>query len=161
MPKFVQSKSDFMQNQTPKLITEAEFNLKVRGWTINVRGRISSNAPISAEKQWGKRTSKKLAQSVMYRLKMEFGATSRIRYEFERHGIFYHYGVGRGYIREGNAVVRTAKSVSAKNRTPNDWFDVEIRQGLNQLADITQEFYGDLAMKQVLSKIDKFLIQKT
>lgn len=156
-----------MNDQTPKLITEDEFNAKVRGWSISTRGRMASKAPVYSGSDSKTRASKKLSQSVIYSLKMEFGSASRIRFSFERHGVFVQYGVGRGYIRQGNSVIKGSRKgekidvSKGINRHPVDWFDIEIRQGLAQLADITQEYYGDLALRLLLSKLSKFLIQKT
>jgi len=163
-----------MNDQTPNFITESEFNDKVKGWAISTRGRMAANAPVYGGKESSTRTEKKLAQSISFGVKYGFGSASRIQFQFERHGIFVHYGVGRGYIKTGNSVVRgyitklkrkkAVKHISPQgggmNRHPVDWFDVEIRTGLKGLADITQEFYGDLAMRNILDKLDKFLIHR-
>lgn len=151
-----------MQNSTPKLITTQEFNEKVRGWTISVRSRMARNAPKYTGVEWSKRVDPKLAASLSYRIRKDpENISSRIKYQFPRHGVFIHYGVGRGYMREGGAVVKVSRSrTQGINRRPNDWFDVEIRNNMEDLAEIAQEFYGDWALDDMLSKIEKFTIQR-
>lgn len=160
-----------MENYTPKLITEGQFNESIRNWTVITRRKMRTNIQSSIKqnsKEWKGRKSKKLSQSISYRFRTQFGSIASIRYSFERHGVFLHYGVGRGYVRSGNTVTRgkrtgnNSKDISngAINRTPVDWFDVEIKTGLKTLADITQEYYGDLALKSILYQSNKALIQK-
>lgn len=151
-----------MQNSTPKLITTQEFNEKVRGWTISVRSRMARNAPKYTGVESRKRVDPKLAASLSYRIRKDReDISSRIKYQFPRHGVFIHYGVGRGYMREGGAVVKVSRSrTQGINRRPNDWFDVEIRNNMEDLAEIAQEFYGDWALDDMLSKIEKFTIQR-
>lgn len=147
-----------MQNSTPKTMTVEEFNDRIKTWTITTRSKMAGNAP---------KSSGELASSLSYGFKKNFGHISTINYKFLRRGVFRHYGVGRGYIRQGNSVIRGSHNPNSKidistgfKRESDDWFDVEIRTGLVQVADIVQEFYGDMAMNQILEKIDKFLIQK-
>ena len=151
-----------MQNSTPKLITTQEFNEKVRGWTVSVRSRMARNAPKYTGVESSKRVDPKLAASLSYRIRKDReDISSRIKYQFPRHGVFIHYGVGRGYMREGGAVVKVSRSrTQGINRRPNDWFDVEIRNNMEDLAEIAQEFYGDWALDDMLSKIEKFTIQR-
>lgn len=147
-----------MENSTPKTMSIEEFNDRVKSWTITRRSRMVANAP---------KESGDLSQSVSYNFRKNFGHISTIGYKFLRRGVFVHYGVGRGYIRQGNTVVRGSRNKDAKidlstgfNRKANDWFDVEIRTGLRELADIARDFYGDMAMYKLLEKIDRFVIQK-
>jgi hypothetical protein len=165
-----------MQNTTPRLISVDDFNKNVRSWSVSIRSKIYRNAPVK---------SGSLRKSITQRIKKIYGESSRVTFNFERHGVFVHYGVGRGYIRMGNDVVpgrklNTSESNSmlkrgdnkrdinkmrivfggSAKRKPNDWFDVEIKFGIRQLADIAQSYYGDKAMNAILQKIDKSLIQK-
>lgn len=164
-------------DNTPLLITPEEYNKKVTGWATTTRSRMARNLP---------KISGKLLRSLTKHIKKEYGEASRITYNFERHGVFVHYGVGRGYIRVGNMVVagrrlsqyekdRLMKRGESKrdvnklkvinhsamvSRQENDWFDVEIKLGMNKLADIVQEYRGDEAMKMLLAKFDKITIRK-
>ena len=151
-----------MTESTPKLITTQEFNEKVRGWTISVRSRMARNSPKYTGVEWKKRVDPKLAASLSHRIRKDSeNISSRIKFQFARHGVFVHYGVGRGYVRESGMVVRSSRSrTTGVNRRPNDWFDVEIRNNMEDLAEIAQEFYGDWALDDMLSKIEKFTIQR-
>lgn len=160
-----------MEDSIPKLIPEDQFNESVKNWTVVTRRKMRANIQSGtkhAGKEWKGRKSKKLSQSISYRFRKQFGSISSIRYSFERHGVYLHYGVGRGYVRSGNTVTRgkrsgnNSKDISngAINRTPVDWFDVEIRTGLKTLADAAQEYYGDLALKSILDQSNKALIEK-
>ncbi len=173
---------------TPPLLTAKEFNQAVKSWTVNVRKKSVTNVTNNTKKdtrQWKGRESKKLSKSISYRFKKQFGDISRIAYSFERHGVFLHYGVGRGYVQTGNGIDRGRKLnqieisqyqkrgyqnkeiakikhsfTGAINRKPVDWLDVEIRTGIKRLADIAQEYYGDKAMQAILNQIDKAQIEK-
>ena len=177
--------------EEPKLMTEAEFNAAVKAWASGVRMSSSRNLDSMVkhdEKDWKNRTSKHLKQSLSASFKVNTGIVQRIRFQFERHGVFLHYGVGRGYVRVGNSIVRGRRlqefeharmmqkgyqkkelknyKVLEKNssgqveRKPVDWIDVEIRTGLKTLANVAQEFYGDVAMKRILDQMDKATITK-
>jgi len=153
-----------MQDTTPKLISSAEFNQQVRGWTIRTKQRMISNAPKFSGTESPKRTSEKLAGSIINQFKNNFDHISIIRFKFARHGVFVHYGVGRGYTRKGNTVIRKPRKDGTVgtgfNRQPDDWYDVEIRSGLLELAEISQDYYGDWALQDLLSKMEKFTIQR-
>lgn len=156
-----------MQDTTPKLITAEEFNIKVRSWTFRTRTKIVNNAPVSDGELSPKRETKRLSVSIDSSTKKYGIEIGKIRFGFERHGVFVHYGVGRGYIRQGNTVIRGSKKnervrSTGFHRKPNDWFDIEIKRGFNDLANITQEYHGDKAMENLLSAMDKnkMLIQK-
>ena len=150
-----------MQESTPQLITPEQFNTKVRGWTISVRQRMAGNAPKSTGVNSPFRTEPKLAASLTHKISKADNISSRIKFQFPRHGVFVHYGVGRGYIRQGGTVIRSSRSrTTGINRHPDDWFDVEIRNNMEKLAEIAQEFYGDWALEDMLSKIEKFTIQR-
>ncbi len=169
------------QDYTPPLMTEQEFNAKVAEWTTGIRMRAANNLsalPKGGGKDWKGRTLPKLKRSLKQRFKEDAGIVNRISFLFSKQGIYLHYGVGRGYIRSGNSVVRGRrhteleigelrkrgysnkdlknKKVVYKDATGNvmrkplDWIDVEIKVGIKILANIAQEFYGDKAMKAVL-----------
>lgn len=179
-------------NVTPTLLTEEEFNAAVKKWTDDRKRKAISNVNASTDKstrQWKKRLTPKLARSVSGKVRKKNGVAERVGYAFERHGVFFHYGVGRGYIKVGNSLVRGYRIDSKKElvtahrkkgdndkdikmmkhahkdqgrmiRRPVNWIDVELDRGLYLLADIAQEFYGDKAMKDVLKQMDKLKIEK-
>ncbi|MDR2691685.1 MAG: hypothetical protein LBB73_05220 [Dysgonamonadaceae bacterium] len=161
------------------------FNTSVRGWAMATRRGMVTNArdKVKHEKKDSKkRKAPKLAKSISVGFRKSYGAISRINFLFARHGEFIHYGVGRGYIRTGNTIKRgrryagdeiglllhrgyTRREIDkmrhrcedekTAGRIPVDWFDVEIRRGMQWLADYTGDFYGDKAMNAILEKMDK------
>lgn len=182
-----------IENSTPKLLSIDEFNAAVRQWTQDKRKKAVGNVLANTDKsvrQWDKRTSAKLAASVSGRVRNFNGVAERVSYAFERHGVFFHYGVGRGYIKVGNSLVRGYRIDSSPDlvaqhrkkgdsnkhinmmkhayrhnghliRKPVNWLDVELDKGLSVLADVAQEFYGDQAMEHVLEQMDKIKLSKS
>jgi len=150
-------------NNTPPLMPPEQFNQKVLGWTIKTRSKMIRNAPVGKERSNTQNQS--LANSIVSRTKKYDNEIGRISFGFEKHGIYVHYGVGRGYIRQGDTVVRGSKKnekikTTGFNRKPNDWFDLEIKAGIKELAEISQEYYGDIALDKILKNMNKALIQK-
>lgn len=64
------------------------------------------------------RIEKNLGDSIKSVTKKSYGVIDRVTYTFERHGVFVHKGVGRGYEMQGGMVVRTAKSEDPATRQP-------------------------------------------
>ncbi|MDR1339017.1 MAG: hypothetical protein LBK58_03055 [Prevotellaceae bacterium] len=171
-----------MTDSTPNFITESQFNQAVNNWSIRIRDKMRRNAPVGEDSL---PDDEKLA-FIKSSVRENYGTASKIQFSFERHGVFVHYGVGRGYVHQGNQVVRgrklnkterlekynqghTRSSVDkmkhgyasgAIKRRPVDWFDVEIRRGIKDLANIAQEFYGDKVLSSLLKQIDKAIIEK-
>ena len=169
------------------LISEKDFNKAVRKWATDIRVKAVNNVQGSTDndvRQWKKRKSSKLEDSLRSRVRKTDGVANRVGFEFERHGVFFHSGVGRGYIRVGSSVVRGSRVDSNKklfglfkkqgrtdkdiarmkrlnkskgrfSRKPVNWIDKEIGGKLVALADIAQEYYGDEAMKNVLQQFGK------
>lgn len=150
-----------MADSNPNYTTVDKFNDDVKKWTVSTRRKIRSNIKSNTKddsKEWKGRKTKKLAQSLTYGLRKRNGETERIRFSFERHGVFLHYGVGRGYVRNGDTVTRgiraEKKDFIVKNgsikRKPIDWFDSELDKNISSLADIAVEYHGDEALQQIL-----------
>ncbi len=161
-----------MQDQTPKLITQDEFNLNVSRWAITTKSRMVSSAPASAGKREKPEGEEHLKTSVRFSKKKVFGDISAVGFGFARHGIYRSYGAGRGQggtkggtweNRHGMKISTNSASLGKMNtgkRRALDWFDVHVKHGIKQLADIAQEYYGDKAMRDLLSKIDRYTITK-
>lgn len=172
-----------MQDADPKYISVEEFNEGVRSWTIStrrsIRGNLSSKVK-GESKEWKGRKTQKLSQSLTYALRKRLGETFGIRFNFERHGVFLHYGVGRGYVKTGTGVSRGSRfsddqigqqmkrgytrreAMKMKNvhsgsidRKPVDWFNSEIDKNMSSLADIAVEYHGDEVLKQIVEVNEK------
>jgi hypothetical protein len=173
-----------MTDSTPHLTKTEKFNQEVREWSIRTRNKMRRNAPVGLD---SRADDEKLSIGTEYKIHKAYGVAKRVTFDFPDHGIYVHYGVGNGYVREGGSLKRgrklsrierlnrysqghSAKQVAkmrhvyssslAINRTPVDWFDVEIRVGIQQLADLAQEYYGDRAMNEMLRQMKRSLIEK-
>jgi hypothetical protein len=172
-----------MTDSTPDFIKEEEFNRAVAEWSVQTRNKMRRNAPVGKDSL---PDSEKLVFTKAS-VKKYYGVAGKIQFTFERHGVFVHYGVGRGYVHEGNRVIRGRRldgnersaarreghtreevqkmkhaytSGGAVKRTAVDWFDIEIRTGIGRLADIAQNYHGDKALEGMLRQMDKALIEK-
>lgn len=170
-----------MQNSTPPTMTARQFNTKVRTWATISRKQMITNAKTRGK---GKGV---LPRNFSKRVTTSYGVADKVKFTIPRYGVYLHYGVGRAHIRKGNSVIRDEstpktykyngkeypyteakikirklrqKYYKKRNRSPLDWFDVVIRTGIKDLADISQEFYGDTAMNDVLANTSKYLIEK-
>ena len=111
-----------------------------------------------------------------------------IGFKFKKYGVFVHYGVGRGWVRQGNMVVRGSRvkkgsdmeahlkskgysrrdireyvvggSANGHERKPVDWFDSVLKQHMEELAAIAQEYYGDYSQEKLAEMIDRMTIGK-
>ena len=116
-------------------------NAIIKRWAPKVKRKLKNAAKLF---QKGKidsfvarkgRTEGKLADSIKARLGKQMGVIELVSFGFERHGVFVHKGVGRGYELEGNNVVRTAKSAMSAPRLAVPWFNPVLNTYIPQLAD--------------------------
>jgi hypothetical protein len=140
------------------VVNESEFNSRAKGWSVklsrNMRQNIASGANSSQSKG-------KLRESIKSNYSFQQKVIYRVGFGFERYGIFRAYGVGKGYIHSPYGVIRGRRTAEyykksrknksqfvaygkgGMNRSPLDWFDSEIKDNIDGLADIVAEFYGD------------------
>jgi hypothetical protein len=59
-----------------------------------------------------------------------------IAFGLERHGVFLQKGVGSGYVANGGAVARIAKSESGKYRFRENWFNSTLDKNIKSLSNI-------------------------
>lgn len=85
----------------------------------------------------------------------EFGLANYVVFSFERHGVFVHKGVGRGYQSNGNGfVTRTAKNPAAKQeRMAVEWFFPVLEKYIPELADRIADINADVAVNATRMKI--------
>lgn len=150
-----------------RLVTPEEFNQNVKLWSQKTRNQIVSVAPRSDKERGGRH----LKEGISYQTKQNYGVVWKTAFKFPKQGIYVHYGVGRGWTRSGGGVVRgksdsyTRKkdynitSSQTKGRTAIDWFNSVIKANIGELADHTQEYYGDEAMRKLLQEIDRMIIK--
>ena len=160
----------YQQSGDPHLTTADEYNAKVIAWNARLRSRILADLQLltNEEKQ---KTVRKLYRSSTQRAKyndttptMEqplipslksreftgYGEVYGISQSFSKHGIYVHYGVGKGHPRGSSSMVLTGKE-----RRPVDWLNKNILSIGPELEAIVNEYYGDKALVAVYSMLIK------
>ena len=134
--------------------TEA-YNQLINMWGFKTRNMLKSS--IARLSMKGKR---ELVTRLQYKTKKDFGEIDAVIFNFPRHGVFFHKGVGRGYIMVAGTVVRGKrkdKSHSANTannavihpvqgplkRHPKEWFNPVFIKSIPVLADIIAKTKAD------------------
>ncbi len=123
-----------------------EQNNIVRRWIPQVNRELRSSAawfrfgktePFITRGTGSKqRQEGKLVNSIKPSTKQSFGEIDTISFSFERHGIFVHKGVGRGWKMNGKFVSRTAQGkMQNGGRNSVEWFNPVIDRNAPVLAD--------------------------
>lgn len=132
----------------PTEFDPAKQNEAAIKWTSMVQQRLRGAATLFSKGKDGAvqksgRTEKKLEDSIVGKTRKAYGAVDRITYSFERHGVFVHKGVGRGYEIQSGMVRRIARSKTTEVRHPAEWFNPVLDQALPELADKLAEINAD------------------
>jgi len=134
-----------------------KYNSVINNFKNNVRRAGKANI----ERMSGKSTAirsvksgKPLSQNLKSRTRKDFGEIFMIGYQFPRHGVFFHKGVGRGWHMQGGKVVRVAKGQKKADRKPKEWLNPEIDKRLPKLADDLVELKADAAVNATRAKIN-------
>lgn len=106
---------------------------QVTGLTLKTRRAIHKRAVLIRKNPNFKPIEKSLGLS----LKKEFGGVSRINFKFQRHGIFFEHGVGRG------------RPVRSSRATPRPWLAPILDPAIQELADIIASEYADLGVDAI------------
>ena len=148
-------------------------NMVVREWMVRVKGLLRQSARQfvrgkqakgitrsgkggGVPKKGRSRTEYKLAQTFSGRVLYKHNISEGVSYRFERHGVFVHKGVGRGYQMQGGMVVRTAKSPypNPRPRVPVDWFNSILDNNVPELADRVGQINADAAINAARMRIN-------
>lgn len=140
-------------------MTVEEFNARVKSWTVSVRHHARAALGYLTD------SSGDLSRSLKdYMGKQSGGPAYKVKFAFNRYGVFRTYGTGRGYKREGGVLIKRLvhpeKDDGTIKRHPLDWLDGNIEANVGKLADLCQEYYGDSARQRLLADIDKMKIIK-
>ena len=152
-----------MADIEPKYVTPDEFNSKVSAWGSATAVKLKTRIMSLSNKGKGD-----LVRALRLKTKKDYGEIDRITYTFPRHGVFFHKGVGRGYVMQGSSVVRGSKVnkqtkgyadakgrsigamvISGKNglfRRPQEWFNPVIEANIPTLADMIAAMRADNAV---------------
>lgn len=164
---------------TQPFITVEDYNKQIKDWTFQVRGRAKSRL---RQATTGESSGKGL-RTISPSFKSQDGEIYSTGFKFSFYLVFIHYGVGRGYIRKSGNVIHGRRTDNDKYRMYRgrpakkwkeytgdhrpvarhgfDWLDVEVRENIEQLADIAAAYHGDKAAKAVVKEANKLLIDKT
>ena len=135
-------------------------NAIVLQWVPKVRTKLKSSARWFQDGKTepmvkrGNRIEKKLADSIGSRTRKNYGEIDVITYQFERHGVFVHKGVGRGYQAAGGGfVTRVAKGPQKRPRIAVEWFNPILDEYIPELADRLAAINADAALNTARVRI--------
>ncbi len=154
---------ELMVQSKPDIATAEEQNEAINKWASMVQVYMKSAIAVLSHGKEGTvskpgRSEKKLENSLRTRTKLEYGAITSLTFLFERHGVFVHKGVGRGYKMQGGMVIRTAKVEDPdtrqmlsrddrqRPRESFEWFNPIIQQTLPELANKLAEINADAVL---------------
>ena len=167
------------------LMTSEKFNRGVENWTWKVR---NTSVNILQRTHATGRLRREL-QSRWLKDREGGPAYVGLGFRFARYGAYREYGAGRGYIVKNGIIMKGHSAWSDKKkrqelrslrvseyrirrmrtvdehyavirRSPLPWLDPPIVDNIESLADLSGEYYGDQALKNVLQKFDKITIEK-
>ena len=169
-----------------KLLSVEEFNRNVMIWgykvkrkSITILGRTHSSGTLRNEL---------VARTIKSKDNTE--AVVGVGFRFWKYGAYREFGAGRGYIVKDGIIMRGHSawrdlSTRAKyksqgyseyrirrmrtidehyaviKRTPLPWLDPPIDDNIEELANLSAEFYGDEALRAVLEDFHKMMIDKS
>jgi len=128
-------------------------NQAVLIWVPKVRSKLIGSArwfsdgktePMVIRGNGNKRHNEyKLAASIRSKTRENLGEIDTITFSFERHGVFVHKGVSRGYpIRGGGSI----KNPSGKSRVAIEWFNPVLDKDFPELANRIAEINADAVL---------------
>ena len=128
-------------------------NQAVLAWVPKTRSKLIGSArqfsdgktePMVIRGKGSKRRNEyKLAASIRSKTREHFGELDTITFSFERHGVFVHKGVGRGYPIKGRGFI---KNPSGKTRVAVEWFNPVLDQTMPELANRIAEINADAVL---------------
>jgi hypothetical protein len=138
-----------------------KFNHVVTWWKNNVRKNAISNVVTMTGKGvtgsysniLSRKTYYKLESNITTKTRKDFGEINMVSFQFPRHGVFVHKGVGRGWEMISGKVVRTAKGIQKGTRVPKDWLNSEIDKSVGLLADELVTIKADAVVNAASAKI--------
>ncbi|MBV5313608.1 MAG: hypothetical protein JZU47_09955 [Prolixibacteraceae bacterium] len=148
--------------QTDQQIIRRQNEL-IQKWTPKVRSALRSSARWFSDGKFesavlrhgGKQLEKKLASSINSKVGKDLGLANYVGFQFERHGVFVHKGVGRGYQSNGLGFVRRTaiNPPRGQQRIAVEWFNPVLDKYLPELADGIAEINADAAVNTIKMRI--------
>jgi len=137
-----------------------EYNQMVRSWASMVKRKLSSsagrfshgkNGMVTRGKGGYSHPENKLDNSMKHKTHQSFGEIDSVGFQFERHGVFIHKGVGKGYRMQSGMVVKY--SSGSGSRKPEEWFNPILDEYLPELAGKVAEMKADAVFDSEWAKI--------
>ncbi|MCX6231156.1 MAG: hypothetical protein NTZ33_06390 [Bacteroidetes bacterium] len=98
------------------------------------------------------RMEDKLANSLKGSIHLDYNLADGVSFKFERHGIFIHKGVGKGYKSTNGMVIKYSKNPSG-HRNAAEWFNPIMEHTVPELADKLAVVNADAAVNATRMKI--------
>lgn len=161
------SKPVILVNRSPEetlqdMLDTVRTNEYIEMWIPKVRRALRSSARWFSDgktesfvlRDHGKQTEKKLAESIGSYTQKDVDRIFKIAFKFERHGVFVHKGVGRGYRAAGNGFVnRIAKGPQEHPRVAVEWFNPTLDKFLPELVDRITKINADAVVNSAAMRI--------
>ena len=136
-----------------------EQNTIVKAWKAKVLSSLKGS--VISEFHHGKtgmvqrknRDEDKLSSSLKGYIHLDYNLADGVSFRFERHGIFVHKGVGRGYSSSKNMVTKTSKN-PAGHREKVEWFNPVLDHHLPELADKIGAINANAVVNAMRMKIE-------
>lgn len=96
------------------LITDKEFNLLVKKWADECRMSAYYNILSGKQTEGDNRDGNTLEANLGANVRVVDGIAARVSFSFPEHGVYFHYGVWRGYVRTNGVVMRAEKTFKGK-----------------------------------------------
>ena len=148
-------------------MTDPEFLSRLQSWIARTRSssvQILATGTKSGAHHLAPATNAEAWMTKQGRTdRMLAGAAMR----FPRYGVFVHYGVGRGWTRQGGTVVRGWKTPvreitpTPQGRKPVDWLDKAIRSNFAEVAEIALDWAATATLSEIKKSVSKLTIEKT
>jgi hypothetical protein len=150
----------FLTNNPASMKEIQELNQAILGWIPKVRTQLKTSALqfadgktqsfIIRKRKIGNQKEFKLILSLDSKTHKEYSAIDGVGFLFERHGVFVHKGVGRGYKADGTVNV---KHPSGNPRQPVEWFNPIMQQKVPELANRLAQISADAVLNAARLRI--------
>lgn len=138
------------------------FNQSVRSWSLKVQRQLRSNADRLFRHRPMSNVSARfprLSESIQAKVRIHQGEATSIGFSIARHGVYLHFGAGRGeggrvgsrWVNKRGWYVRTReKSLgkAATHRTDVHWFNSVIDANIDELVEIVSTYSSDIAVNK-------------
>ncbi len=151
--------------ENERLMTDEEFRKRLEAWSQKIhRGAVQVITSETRKYSGGLRG---ITEDTVVRNEGEQTRSyARVRFRFPRHGAYVHYGVGRGWIREGGVVVRGWRH-PVKKATPTprgrqavDFLDRHIKANTQEFIDLAMTWTEDRALYVIRNELRKMTFTK-